>query len=426
MLLYASILLYLLLVLIRPQEYPQWPLTGVPILPLVLMTALGAWLLSRNKRFDAPQYLLLLVFLAVTCLSVLLTGWSGGAMQQFSEFAAIVVSFFLLANALDSRERLLGAMAVFALSAGVLAVHGAYQAANGVGWTGAGLVEDGRIQYVGIFSDPNDLGMLFATCLPMAAYLGSRGGLMGLRRLFWWAIALLLLYGVHLTHSRGTLLSVIAMVGVWVLVRRGVFTAGILGAVALTGLLLMPSRVSEIDVQEESAAGRVEAWYEGLTMFQANPVFGVGTGNFTEYHHLTAHNSLVLVLAENGIVGLTVWLAFVSYCFWMMIRILRHEHGYVEGEEDLAWDWYEDRAIALTLLAALVGFFTASFFLSRSYVILLYLLAAVVVAHFSGVRDRHPDVPPMELRGRLVRWPVIGAATAFGLYLLVKVLLALA
>src|SRR5690606_11664727 len=110
MALYGFIMLYLMLVLVRPQEYPDWPLAGVPLLPLALVLALTVWLLSRNKRFDAPQYPLLLAFLAVTCLSVLLSGWSGGALQQFSDFAAIVVSFFLLANALDSRERLVGAM----------------------------------------------------------------------------------------------------------------------------------------------------------------------------------------------------------------------------------------------------------------------------------------------------------------------------
>src|SRR5690606_2138462 len=138
----------------------------------------------------------------------------------------------------------------------VLGLRGAGRAATGVGWPGAGLVGGGRIQCLGIFSDPNDLGMLFVLCMPMAAYLGTRGGMMGLRRLFWWSLCLLLLYGVHLTHSRGALLAVIAMGGTWVLVRRGVFAAGTLAGLALVGLLLMPSRVSEIDVQEESAMGR--------------------------------------------------------------------------------------------------------------------------------------------------------------------------
>jgi hypothetical protein len=54
----------------------------------------------------------------------------------------------------------------------------------GVGWTGMGMIQDGRIQYVGIFNDPNDLALLFVMVLPMALYLSSRGGWFGLKRLF--------------------------------------------------------------------------------------------------------------------------------------------------------------------------------------------------------------------------------------------------
>src|SRR5690606_33199323 len=120
--LFVLIMVYLLLVLIGPQEYPQWPLAGVPLLLLALVLGLGVWLLSRNKRFDARQYLLLLACLAVTCLSVLLTGWSGGALQRCCKFAAVVAAFCRLAHALESRERVVAAMAVFTLSASVLAV----------------------------------------------------------------------------------------------------------------------------------------------------------------------------------------------------------------------------------------------------------------------------------------------------------------
>src|SRR3546814_17093893 len=69
-------------------------------------------------------------------------------------------------------------------------------------------VQDGRIQYVGIFSDPNDLAMLFIMAVPMTLLMAGRGGLLGLRRVFWWAAALTLLYGVYLTNSRGAFLEI--------------------------------------------------------------------------------------------------------------------------------------------------------------------------------------------------------------------------
>lgn len=423
MLLFLFIAIYLLLVLIRPQDYPQLAGSGVPMLPLALAAAAGAWLLSRDKRLDAPQYLLLVAFYLTTCVSLLVFGWVGGAQMQFTEFLPTVIAFVLLSNAVDTPSRTRTIMALFVLSAGVMAVHGIEQSIEGVGWTGQETVEDGRIQYVGIFSDPNDLGMLFVISMPMALYLGSRGGLMGLRRLFWFAACGLLFYGIYLTNSRGAFLSVVTMTAAYLWIRKGPVVGGVLAAGALVMLKLMPSRLDQLDVSESSASGRVDAWYEGMQMFITHPVFGVGTGRFTDYHHLTAHNSIILVLAENGIVGFLFWFAFVGYCFWMMGRILRHEPD-LQDDTD-AEDWSEARAKAVTLLVALTGFFTAAFFLSRSYVILLYLLAALVVAHFSNVRERFPSIEGMRLSSHIVRWAVLTPVAVVGFYVILKLLLAM-
>lgn len=426
MLFYLFIAAYLVLILIRPQEYPGWPYQGVPLLPIALVGSLAIWMLSRNKRFDAPQYLLVVLFLLATCLSVLMTGWAGGALKQFTDFIATIVSFVLLANAIDTPRKRQMIMALFVLCAAVLAMHGAGQAANGIGWTGMPLVNDGRIQYLGIFSDPNDIGMLFVMCVPMALHLSAQGGLMGLRRLFWLVACLLLLYGIYLTHSRGALLAVIAMAGVYIWFRRGPALAVVLGGVAMVAVQFMSSRMADIEVGEESAMGRVEAWYEGLHMLAGNPVFGVGTGMFTEYHYLTAHNSFVLVLAENGLFGFTIWLAFVGYCFMMMHRIVRHDPEFVVGEEDEALIWQQEQRVAFTLLVSLSGFFTTAFFLSRSYVILLYLLAALVVANFSLVRTRFPSLEPFSLQRDWWLWPILAVLATIGLYIMMKVLLVIA
>ncbi len=430
MLPFLLIVAYLILVLVRPQEYPALAGSGIPMLPIALLGSLLTWVFSRDKRLAAPQYLLLVLFLATTCFSLVLSGWSGGALDWFINFAPVVVSFVLLANAVDTRGKTLAVMMVFVASAALMAVHGIDQKATGLGWTGMPLVDDGRIQYVGIFSDPNDVGLLLVMCIPMALYLSGRGGLMGLRRLFWIAAALLLMYGVYLTNSRGALIAVITMAGVYVWLTRGTLLALALAGMSFVGLRLMPTRMGDIDVQESSASGRVDAWYEGIQMFIGHPFFGVGTNRFTEHHYLTAHNSFVLVLAENGFFGYMIWLAFVVYCFWMMARIFKHEpemdlEGLDDAEVDeIAIAWRDDRAIALTLLISLSGFFAASFFLSRSYVILLYLLAALVVAHFAGVRDRFPSVPGFDLRQDLVRWPVITVIAIIALYGVVKLLLA--
>lgn len=439
MLAFLCIAAYLLLVLVRPQEYPQMAGAGIPLLPIALVSALLAWLFSRDKRFDEPPYLILPLFVLMTSVSVALNGWFGGAVAQFTLFAPSLVAFVVLANTTTTPRRMIWVMVVFAASAALMAAHGVGQKADGVGWTGMPLVDDGRIQYLGIFSDPNDLAMLFVICLPMALHLSGRGGLLGLRRVVWLVAAALLVYGVYLTNSRGGMLALAAMLGAWLWIRRGPASALAVAAGGLVMMRLLPSRLNELDVSERSASGRVEAWYEGIQMFLGSPLYGVGTGNFTVHHHLTAHNSIVLVLAENGVIGFALWFAFVGYCFWMMLRILRQAPaGSYPGqydadgagpepdparEADLVDQWERDRAVALVLFISLVGFAATAFFLSRSYIILLYLLAAVVVAHSTAVRGRFPAIPAFRLGGELPRWVMLAGMATVGFYLVVRLLL---
>jgi O-antigen ligase len=413
-------LVYVALVIVRPQEYPGLVEMELPVLPITLVAAVLAWLISPRKRFAEPQYALLGAFLLAIMLSEVANGWSGGALEQLSQFGPTVAAFVILANATTTQKRVVVAMAVFVLSATVLALHGVEQKANGIGWTGMPLVQDGRIQYVGIFSDPNDLGLLFVMTLPMAIYLSSRGGLLGLARLFWLALAALLLYAIYLTDSRGAMLAVAAVLGVWLWLRRGLVIAAIVGGAGLGLMMMLPSRLQELDAGEESAAGRIDAWYEGIQMFMSQPVFGVGAGNFTEHNYLTAHNSFVLALAETGFVGFAIWLAFVMYGFRMMFAIVRY-HPTLDG--DAAQAWTANQRVAMTLLLSLSGLFTAAFFLSRTYVIVPYFLSALVAAEYFIVSTAFPDLPKFRI-GRDAPRLLLTACVAIGaLFAITRVLL---
>ncbi len=420
------LLIWLALVLIRPQEYPQLVDLNIPILPLAMLAALGSWAIGNERKpFDQPTYLLFVVFIAIGMFSMVTSGWTGGAVVRFFEFLPMLIAFGLVAQASHSPRNCVRIMWVICLAAIVLTVHGIEQVELGEGWTGMPTVQDGRIQYVGIFSDPNDLAMLFVMAIPMALLLSSRGGFAGLRRLFWMLVALTLVYGVYLTDSRGAFLAVMAMAGVWVWQKRGMIVAGILGVGGLGVLMMLPTRLQELDASESSAYGRIETWYDGLQMFMAHPLFGVGVNNFTEHTYLTAHNSFVLVLAETGIVGYTVWLALVGYCFimpWMVLRLpARVEDPALQAR------WTGERMMATTLFIALIGFFACAFFLSRSYVILLYILLGLVTGWYAGARERWPGIlPAFQVQSEWFKWCVISVTSVIGLWIVVKVLFAMA
>lgn len=421
--------IYLLLVLIRPQDYPEFQSEGgIPWQQLSLLGAGLFWAMSPRKNFAAPQYQLLLVFLGVLMFSSVVNGWNGGAIKQLTKFGPVVLAFCVLSNALTSPGRVRATMAIFVIGAAVLALHGIEQVSQGVGWTGIELSQGSRIQYVGIFNDPNDLGMLFVMALPMAVYLGYAGRAGLLRKALWLAVVGMLVYGIYLTDSRGTMLAMLMVLGSYIWLRRGLLPAAALAGVALVGLMMLPSRMQEMDVSEASAAGRVDSWYEGIQMFTANPIFGIGADNFSDLHNLTAHNSFVLVMAETGIIGFAVWLAFVGYCFRMMLAVVRLRArvpgALPEAMPDPAVEqqWHEDRAVATALLLSLIGFFVCAFFLSRSYVIILYLLAGLVVGHYLELSRRWP-LPVFRLGRDLWLWPVVACVGVVALYVTVKVLL---
>ena len=146
-----------------------------------------------------------------------------------------------------------------------------------------------------------------------------------------------------------------------------------------------------MSADEASASGRIDAWSQGLELLKWRPLLGVGYGSFTEYHQLTAHNSVVLCMAELGLTGLYVWLLLIASSFEEMITAQRRGAG-----TRLAF-------YAEAMQLSLVGYFTAAFFLSRTYNPVLYILIALAaLLSFLARRRLGYDVSTLS-RATLVR-----------------------
>jgi putative inorganic carbon (hco3(-)) transporter len=429
---YFYLLAYIVVLYVRPQEFVP-AFEGVPIVPVLLSFAALFWLIAQKKDFEASQHRLLPALAGTMFVSVLLTGWLMGAVGAVVEFAPTMILFYVVATSVDSVRKFREMCLVLTAACCVLALHGVDQAANpdGVGWTGAKMIQ-GRITYVGFLNDPNDLSMAFVMALPFTMYLAGTATSLVTRHVYH-AAAALLLYGIYLCNSRGSLLALGGMLFVYS-VRRYGWTRSLVVApmLALPLILLAPSRVSEMSADEESAAGRVDAWYEGFQMLRGKPLFGVGKGFFTEYNELTAHNSFVLSFAETGVVGYFFWLSMIVLSAIMLRQILSHEAPPpsvppvpspppAAAQADLEWaDW---KRMAETLLYAFVGTMLASFFLSRTYIAIIYLTVALIVATHQGIRRRWPALAPVLVSGRVWFLVKIELASIVGLWLLTRILL---
>ena len=274
------------------------------------------------------------------------------------------------------------------------------------------------------------------------------------------------------------MLAALLVIGLEVWRAYGKTVAIVAGAI-LIPVALAFTRLSELDAEEESAANRFDAWYEGLQLLFQKPIFGIGWGNFSDYNFgLTAHNSLVLAMTELGLVGYTVWFSFVALTGWMIYRLVFPARivvatptvrraavpsasasnpsvvpmgmgsrgvlalaeqfspsgrsvgrGGAVGAEPrgatsmLAADQELERLAAMFVLFAVSGFALAAFFLSQSYKAMIFLNCGLVVGRYLGMREAGMPVPTNMLGMKLPLMFGLALVSVIALWALVKVLL---
>ena len=418
---YFYLLAYLTVLYIRPHEFVPG-FIGLPILPVLLVSAFVFWLFRQPKRFEASQFWLVPVLMVAMSLSVVFTGWIGGGINVLSDFAPVVMLFYMVATSTDSLQRMRQIFLVLSACITVIAWHGIDQSIKGIGWTGAQLSQETRITYLGFLNDPNDLAMALVMVLPMILQLARHFGL--LLKLASWAAAGAVAYAVHLTNSRGSVLAMGAMLLLYGILRYGVVKSVIVLPILFAPLIALgPSRMADMSADEDSAEGRIEAWYEGVQLLIMRPLFGVGKGLFADHHGLTAHNSFVLAFAELGMIGYFFWLSNIVISWLMLQRlVLMPAAAGASAEETAQWDAIRENA--RTLWYGYVGGLVSAFFLSRSYVVILYLHIALIVAIYQFARAQRPDFPAITWGERKGRMVIFTIGSVVGMWLLTRVLLA--
>lgn len=278
----------------------------------------------------------------------------------------------------------------FHLVARAMALSGLLVAAVAISnkLNGTDLVEGSRVT-IGLamkstLSDPNDLAFLLlstlsfsialmtgragwlntligAVCMPMAlvaiAYTQSRGAILGV-------LAVFATYGLLFVRSKMVLIAVVAGGAVTLYLIMGI-SERMAGAVQAEGL-------------DTSAMSRIEFWGIALKAAALHPLTGVGIANFSWFNylqtgrHMTAHNTLLQVLAEAGIPGLVLFSLMVISALRTSLRAHR-----VLAAEDVR---SPVQPIAYALVAAIAGFCAAGFFLSQGFTWPIYVVVALAAA----------------------------------------------
>jgi hypothetical protein len=406
------LLIYVALLFIRPQEWLGF-MRGWPVMDVVVGAAILTWAMSlRENRWrprEAPQNWLMVGLLVAVLMSHVRHTYFAGFRAALTSFGKTVVIYMLVVSLLDSTRRIRAFLGVVAVGAMVMALHVWLQVRFGQGFGGQTLVKHFsvyRVRYFGVFNDPNDLALVFVAAAPFFFRMLVRTGAGCGSRALGLGMLALAIYALVRTESRGGWLAFAMMAASYVALniesKAGRNAAILLALAMLAGALwLAPGRMGQFDTTDASSRGRWAAWGEGAAMLKQSPLFGVGEKRFTEYSDdsLVAHNSFVHCYAELGLFGYFFWLALIMASLQDGYAIIRTGRGGREpGDEagegqppamcareagslaDGAGEVAACREIACAAVPGLIGFLSAAFFLSRTYVIPLYVFFGLFAA----------------------------------------------
>jgi len=150
------------------------------------------------------------------------------------------------------------------------------------------------------------------------------------------SLLLLLLAAFAYSGSRGPLVALAGtlLVGIllyrWIPIRKRAFLAAIAIAGGAMLLLVLPANLQNryerlVETNNDtSIQSRLNAYGIAWEMFVARPLLGHGTASYGAYHERFGypHNILLEIAAENGLLGLGLFLAFLANLLTQLARAM--------------------------------------------------------------------------------------------------------
>ncbi len=430
---------------------------------LIILVSLPS--LGKSILLKTPQSLALLGLAFGVIMSMLVTQhWAGGALKTFLLFIPNAFGYFLICLHFKTKKRLQVLVLTLLFVCLFVIEHGAldmYRGGPGFGpvqargnlfldnwnedhWSAehpytifegdaAGLSWIIRLKGLGEISDPNDFGQLTVSVIPLM-FIFWRPKKTVLNIAFVILPVCVLIYGVYLTHSRGALLALIAMAVVFVQRRIGKIPSLLLAGALFAGAMAL-NFTGGRGISASSGLDRTALWGAGLQLLKSYPVFGVGLGKMPEYAGLTAHNSLVVCAAELGLVGLFFWCLYLFPTVRDALavaspvnlsegqQIIPEEGNYLQVARKVeVIDKAEVNRLGRLIVMSLTGFLVAGWFLSRSYVLTLFMLGGIVEVIYQMAIDRGMIAPRWAL-GRIMKYALgLEVCLVILIYILIRFL----
>jgi O-antigen ligase len=421
----------LIFIYLRPHEWMK-ELAGIPFLYIFLgltLVGLGADIAARETTFVVGPQLGLAVMFTAWCALSLLVKIPDQAAGKLPLLLICFLLYFLIAHSLQRVKSLVRVTLVIFACGVFVAVCCVYQGfqpfvciivdlqnKSGHGHTrkakcnenedktpGEGTAEcmakgkpgviyrcerwglfdtssigGGRVRYLGVLMDPNECALATVAAIPFAFSFFERKKNFNRLLLLLSTLSIILL-GVVFTKSRGGQLVFATALGAY-FVRKFGYRRGIMvAALAAIPAIIMGGRGgAEAD---QSTIDRLQAAAAAIKMMLASPALGAGYTQFTEHHHLTAHNAYLLAVGETGFPGMVLFVCNIVLAMKVPVAVLRRD---LPPTEDMA----TAKSLAMALLATFSGMSLGIFFLSWTYHYVLWIHFGLAGSLYSVVRAK--------------------------------------
>jgi len=291
---------------------------GVLFLVLALLWLAATFYEGKPIRASIVTTMIL-GYVAAGALSVVGSNHVQASALQLARLMSGVLMFVVLERLITDRAMLKRVLiACFA----ALIIPLGYTLFGLVTGQASGEVKGGFTRLTGTFTQSND----YARFLTLLLLLGVAVLPYVSRRVKPFLLGLLALSGVFLllTLTLGAIGAAFAGIAVIALIQRRAALIGLLGAVAMGALIIVPGligRITDTAAASEIGGGptgnslswRLDFWASLLTINKDNPITGVGL-NATQYFTSSAkqpHNDYLSAYIETGVVGLLMYVGLI-------------------------------------------------------------------------------------------------------------------
>lgn len=348
---------------------------------------------GRLQMFWSRELSVFAIFFFIVVLGALLATNRAAAMGTLNgTYIKIAVMVFAISWLLQETRQFRLVLLTMVMSGVAVGSVALMNKANGLELVEGTRVTIGR-SIGSMLGDPNDLSLVLLFPASFALAMLFTPGFGKLFRLLGITTFVVVIAAIIATQSRGGLLGICAVCGIfaWQRVENKAFLIG--AGVALLSVLFVAAGVSDRasggaheEGIDESAMGRIYAWQAAFGMALHHPITGVGINNFISNYfdysphwdgqNHAVHSTWFGVMAETGIVGLGLFITMVLLIARIGIKTTLYFCPAKSGSA------YQPvlYACAQSVQAGLAGFCVSGTFLTMGFTWPIYILLALAIA----------------------------------------------